>query len=93
MKKALLLLVASLTALVMGGPAAVAAVGLLGVANDAATQVNCGPGGPAVLPLDDLPEAVAGYSGEQLTNADHAGRHPPEYRGTRPDGRGDDRDG
>ncbi len=68
MKKALLLL-ASLTALVMVGPAAVAAVGLLGVANEAATQANCGPGGPAVLPLDDLPESVAGYSGEQLVNA------------------------
>jgi len=82
MKKAILLVVA-LTALVMGGPAAVAAVGLLAVANDAATQAQCGPGGPAVLPIDGLPAEVAGYTGEQLANAAAGMRAGVPLRGGR----------
>ncbi|NCD15916.1 MAG: M23 family metallopeptidase [Actinobacteria bacterium] len=67
--KPMILVFVALTALVLGGPAAMATVGLLAVANDAATRSQCGPGGPAALPLDDLPAEVAGYTGDQLANA------------------------
>jgi len=63
------LLIAALTGFVLVGPLGVAAVGLLAVANDAVTRAECGPGGPAILPTDELPASVAGYSGEQLANA------------------------